>query len=684
MNQIELDYYKRHGAALFPIPSGQKLPFGHVASWKHDWSRDPDRIDQWMRDFPDCNFGVVGYASGWIIADIDTSGGEEGRAEAWKLWCDLCASWGVEPLSVHCQSQSGGWHCYLEVPAEIDASTLRQPDAVKGRINLRCVGYTVAAGSTYEGRPYILINDVPPHPAPAALIAHCSVPAAASVSTAKIGTYGIDDVRALYEWMTEHGAFAAYESWLSAGMIARLEYGDDGLDLWRLTHDDSVTESVETSKWNSFAAEPEPGTKTLGSLLRDANALGWRSSCRPPAAVMFAGVSGETYSPPLAPPEPLPFGCPLPGACEVDGEDEPRSLSVFSAASLEGLPVPVRKWHVRDWIPGDTVTLLYGDGGTGKSLLALQLLVSTAIGRPWLNRLTETGPCLFITAEDSRQEVHIRLADVARESKVPLSAMSNLHIVSLAGEDAIIAAPEGRSTALSPTALFSAIEQHIAALRPRLVVLDTLADLFGGNEIDRSQARQFIGLLRGWALQYEVAILLLAHPSVSGMAKGTGASGSTGWNNSVRSRLYFDRIRAEDNSEPDPDARVLRSMKSNYGRIGDEIVVRWQRGIFAPDAVVSVGGDPVSVAAKAERVFVELLRKYIAQNRYVSVSEGKSSAPFIFAKDAALQGVNKKELKAAMERLLVRGVIENAPYGAPSKKMFRLYVSADAPTCHAC
>jgi len=125
---------------------------------------------------------------------------------------------------------------------------------------------------------------------------------------------------------------------------------------------------------------------------------------------------------------------------------------------------------------------------------------------------------------------------------------------------------------------------------------------------------------------------------------------------------------------------VLRSMKLNYGAVGTEIHMRYQPGIFVP-LQVSTSGDPMVAAAKAERTFLELLRKYIGQNRYVSTSEGKSFAPFIFAKEAALQGVNKSALKEAMERLLAKGTIENAPHGAPSKKMFRLYVSpAGVPT----
>ena len=84
------------------------------------------------------------------------------------------------------------------------------------------------------------------------------------------------------------------------------------------------------------------------------------------------------------------------------------------------------------------------------------------------------------------------------------------------------------------------------------------------------------------------------------------------------------------------------------------------------------GGDPLATAAEAERVFIDLLKKYIGQNRYVSTSLGKSYAPAIFATDAAKEGVNKGALKAAMERLLEKGAIENAPHGSPSKKQFRL------------
>lgn len=292
-------FYERHGAALFPIPAGQKAPFGIVSSFKHDSSTDPASWKAWQIENPGCNFGVVGFASNWIIADIDTSGGESGRAEAWQAWTDLCATWGIVVATPHVQSARGGWHVYFQVPAGVDAATLRQPDAIRKRINIRCVGYTVAAGSYYDGTakgeqsgPYLLMSDAAPYPAPAALVAHCTRAPVSRVAASTLpGSRDKGDVAALLVWLNDHGAFEDYESWFQIGMALRLEYGDDGFDLWELTHDGTVSPDAAASKWNSFATDPTSQSVTLNSFLDRAHRLGWRGTVRKSTAAMFDGVA---------------------------------------------------------------------------------------------------------------------------------------------------------------------------------------------------------------------------------------------------------------------------------------------------------------------------------------------------------------------------------------------------------
>lgn len=343
-----------------------------------------------------------------------------------------------------------------------------------------------------------------------------------------------------------------------------------------------------------------------------------------------------------------------------------RTSRFFRASDLDGLPVPERQWLVSDLIPSGTVTLLGGDGGTGKSLLALQLAAAVAHGGfPWLDRHVYSGNVVFISAEDDQDELHRRVADVARAAGIGLADLPNLRLRSLAGEDALLATlePDG---SLQSTELFGVLDKYITATKPSLIVLDTLADLFPGNENDRAQARQFISLLRGLAIRHQCAVMLLAHPSLSGMSSGAGTSGSTAWNNSVRSRLYLERV-IQDGYEPNPDARILSTKKANYGRTGGQISMAWQAGVFVADAV-ETGLDRACASMKAERVFVKLLRQTLDQGRRVNHAGGQTYAPKIFSSHPDSEGVSKRAFGMAMEKLLSANKVIIGSDGPPSKR----------------
>lgn len=350
--------------------------------------------------------------------------------------------------------------------------------------------------------------------------------------------------------------------------------------------------------------------------------------------------------------------------------DRPRMSLFFPASDLAGSLPPPRQWHVDGLIPANQVTMLGGDGGVGKSLLALQLAVASASGGPWIGHHPAQGPAMYISAEDDRDEMHRRVSDIAASQAIPMEALGNLILRSLAGEDALLAVADSRQGTLRTTPLLSELDQAIGDYGIRSLYLDTLADFHSGQENDRAVARQFIGILRGLSLRHECPILLLAHPSLTGISSGSGLSGSTAWNNSVRSRLYLERVN-EDGYEPDPDRRRLSTKKSNYGRAGDEWFVRWENGAFVPEKAES-GLGANSASMKARRVFLDLLRAHTEEGRNLNANAGPNFAPSVFAKDKRNERVSRSAFLDAMNDLFASGGIRQEEIGPPSRRVRRI------------
>jgi RecA-family ATPase len=356
-------------------------------------------------------------------------------------------------------------------------------------------------------------------------------------------------------------------------------------------------------------------------------------------------------------------------AGEHDQGNEP--LPFIDVAAWDGEPVPERQWLVRDRIPARQPFLLTGAGGVGKSILALQLSVAGVLARDWLGTMPEPGPVIYLAAEDETAELHRRLAGIAGHYGAPFSALRDLRLMSFAGEDATLGAPD-RSGVIKPTPLFERIRKAARDIQPKLIVLDTVSDIFAGNESDRTQVAAFVKLLQNMAMAADAAVIVNAHPSLSGIASGRGTSGSTGWHDKFRGRAYFKPVTVAD-GEADTDLRELQFMKNNFGPKAASIPLRWQGGVFIP-----VQGDQsldaMATAQHAETVFLALLASFNSQNRNVSPNPGPTYAPTIFAREPDARGLNTQALKDAMSRLFDRDQVHVELSGPPSHKRSRLMI----------
>ena len=352
-----------------------------------------------------------------------------------------------------------------------------------------------------------------------------------------------------------------------------------------------------------------------------------------------------------------------------------RPLPVIDPADWQGMPVPARQWLVPGWIPSRTVTLLYGDGGLGKSLLALQVGIATALGLTAAGLKPEPGRTLYVGAEDEADEFHRRTGDILAAEGLSFNELSGaFRLVPLADRDALLSVPD-KSGVLVETTLMRQIREEVSAFRPALLILDTAADMFGGEEIKRGQVRQFIGMLRSIAIEFDCAVLLLAHPSVAGMQTGTGTSGSTAWNNSARSRLY---LTAPSGGDADPDQRILTTMKSNYGPKGAELKLRWRKGLFVlDDGQRSDNPAQDLVDVLTDRTFVQMLSTLTRQGQKLSPSRSPTYAPKFIAKQPQGKGTSQRAFEDSMQRLLDAGTIQIVEDGPPSRRTRRLLVTAE-------
>lgn len=345
-----------------------------------------------------------------------------------------------------------------------------------------------------------------------------------------------------------------------------------------------------------------------------------------------------------------------------------QHLEIINALELLQRPAPCRQWCVEPWIPHREVTLISGDGGIGKSTIALQLCAASAASLLWLGLEVYPGPAFYVSCEDDIDEVHFRLEQIKADE--PDADLSRLHILSLAGKDTVLAKPT--NGIMRPTTLLENIEKAIQQHSIRLLILDAAADVYGGEEVSRLQTRAFMQILRGLAIRCDCAVVLLAHPSVDGMKTGRGYSGSTQWNNSVRSRMYFMRPTASGNSEPDPDLRILELAKSNRGKIGQKIFVRWHDGCFVLDGAAAGGINRLERDLKAESVFLDLLDAYNDRGRHVSDKSGANYVPKVFSDDPEAAGITKKQFKDAMNRLFTADRIKVEEFGPPSRPQRRI------------
>jgi hypothetical protein len=194
-----------------------------------------------------------------------------------------------------------------------------------------------------------------------------------------------------------------------------------------------------------------------------------------------------------------------------DAPDTPEPYRLYTVEELLNLPLP--KPLVEDILVAGSFIVFYGQPGTAKTFTAVDIALKIALGRPWFGHAVRRGPVVYVDYEGSA-DIGQRVKAWLIENDVSASEFSSasflLETVNILDEADI-------------ERLFVTIDA--LAVRPALLIIDTLARAMGGAEENSAKEMgRAIAVVDRLRARYGCAVILIHHTTKSGETeRGSGA-----------------------------------------------------------------------------------------------------------------------------------------------------------------
>jgi RecA-family ATPase len=266
-------------------------------------------------------------------------------------------------------------------------------------------------------------------------------------------------------------------------------------------------------------------------------------------------------------------------------QPESEPFRPFFASEMEGREAPQLEWLVDGVLLRGTVAIIAGSPGIGKSLLLQQLLTAVAVGGDFLGRDTMQCRAFGLFCEDPQAILEQRqMAILAHYDRDPADLNTDLSWQSRDDKDSLLVGFDRYSTTPKFTSLWHDLWGYCEEDGINLVGIDTAAAIYAGQDL-REQVTPFMRALQRKAVAINGCVVLNIHPPKN---NPNGVSGVTAWIASARSALSLGRPEDYDFETGQPaNARVLRTIKNNYGVgfIGEAL--EYQDGVFVPSGPVT-------------------------------------------------------------------------------------------------
>ncbi|MFG6080745.1 AAA family ATPase [Paracoccus litorisediminis] len=304
-----------------------------------------------------------------------------------------------------------------------------------------------------------------------------------------------------------------YDDWLHLSMAAHASGAPRAFEIWDqwCRTLPGYDEDENAKKWETFqrAGNGSGRPVTVGSILGEAKARGW--NWQQALRAMRAGPEQLDVSEDDA--------IPNAGADELPHKERDSEFEFDAVGDME---YREPEYVVGDLIETESLGLIFGDPGGGKSFLAIDMGLCVATGTPFHGKEVKKGPVIMIAGE-GHNGLARRFAAWAKQKGLNL-ARAPLFVSRRAGQFLDQA---------SAKAVFNAVDrlakQHGI---PRLIIVDTVARNFGaGDENSTMDMGMFVTAMDGLKTRYPGTTVMLVHHT--GHFNKNRARGATALNGAI-------------------------------------------------------------------------------------------------------------------------------------------------------
>ncbi|MBV2134068.1 helicase RepA family protein [Pseudomonas sp. MAP12] len=182
------------------------------------------------------------------------------------------------------------------------------------------------------------------------------------------------------------------------------------------------------------------------------------------------------------------------------------------------MPVNPIAWLIESYIEADALAVLYGPPGKGKSFLALDMSCCIATGQPFHGHDVKPGAVFYIAGE-GHNGLARRLRAWAQHNDTEMPVLLFMS-----------EAPTDLASASNAAKVAEAVQQLAdrTGETPALIVIDTMARNFGGDENSATDVGQFIRNADALRRHWKATVLIVHHSGKNGERGARGSSALKG------------------------------------------------------------------------------------------------------------------------------------------------------------